>query len=111
MEKLFMVQIEFAYNYEHGVETYLFTDERNAQLKFNAIKKHELKESWIADGRICKNNKPEDGDIIISTDNNSCFSAYIYGSECETHTYLHISEEIVDGSVNYGEEQVECSKG
>ena len=92
MEELIMVQMEWAFDGEHNVETFIFANETKAQAKFNEIKSQEVAESWIADGTICENDNPEDDDIIIETNNDSCFTAYIYGRECETHTRITLSK-------------------
>ena len=97
-ENRYMVQMEWAFDGEHDVETFLFSTEKRAQAKFNEIKAREISESWIADGTICDATKePEDDDIIIETDNDSCFTAYIYGRECETHTRITLSEVKTNG--------------
>lgn len=98
-EERFMVQMEWAFDGDHDVESFIFADEAKAQAKFNEIKAREVAESWIADGNICENDNPEDDDIIIETDNDSCFTAYIYGRECETHTRITLSKVKTDGEV------------
>lgn len=94
MDKVWMVQMQWAYESDHGVDTHLFARESAAQEKFNKTKEDEKSSSWIADKEVELDEfgNPADGSLIIEKDNETCFIAYAYGYECINHTIITLKE-------------------
>lgn len=94
MEKVYMVQMEWAYEGDHGVETHLFASPSAAQEKFNKLKASEKSGSWIADKEVetDASGSPADDSLVIEEDSNTRFVAYPQGYESLNHTIITLEE-------------------
>lgn len=94
MDKVWMVQMEWAYEGDHGVDTYLFANKTAAKEKFSKIKVDEKKNSWIADKEVERDasGNPTDDSLVIEEDNDTCFIAYPHGYESINHTIITLEE-------------------